>query len=148
MTDIPEDIAKAGERAVLLWLGTAPDGIHRQPLSEAIARAILADRAAQAERIRELDNIVRAVKAMRSVDSIAAAIHGFEREKRAEAWAKIDEMIRAAIPETKKTPPPANRRRGKKRRWGRPPLLERRSYGGARSGAPKACHCRARISAI
>lgn len=42
--DIPEDIFDAAQRASIAWLITAKDGIYRPPLTEAIARAILAER--------------------------------------------------------------------------------------------------------
>jgi hypothetical protein len=43
-TDIPDDVMAAAQRTAFKWLGTEGDGIHRQPLSDAIARAILAER--------------------------------------------------------------------------------------------------------
>ena len=54
-------------------------------------------RAAQAERMARLEEALRTVKSMRSIDTIAPAVHEFEREKRSEAWAKIDEMVARAL---------------------------------------------------
>lgn len=59
--------------------------------------ALMAERTRQEERVRVLEEALRLVKSMRAVDALAPPVHEFERAKRNEAWAKIDEEIRATL---------------------------------------------------
>ena len=90
---IPEDLMQAA------WEIAAE--YERNPYTlggaSVIARALMAQRTRQEERVRVLEEALRLVKSMRTVESLAPPVHEFERAKRSEAWAKIDEEIRAAL---------------------------------------------------
>lgn len=70
------------------------------------AEAVLdvASKAAHLRRVFEVEaerdalkDVLTTVRALRTVEALAPAIHSFELEKRSEAWARVDEMIEAAL---------------------------------------------------
>lgn len=89
MTDIPADVLEAAHKALMseLFFLCQPNrgdvfswmDDHPEALKPAIARAILADRAAQAERIRELEAAARDVVWFDWSDNDDDAVAAIER---------------------------------------------------------------------